>query len=84
MGGGLSEPRDAILSLIMGLLQHPDQLEQIGNDHEVFNIAFKEGARRISPIGMYPRRVTQDTILGDTQLNAGGQIALCIGAANRS
>ena len=37
----------------------------------------------MSPIGMYPRRVSQDTIPGDTQLKAEDQIALCIGVANR-
>jgi cytochrome P450 len=37
----------------------------------------------VSPIGMYPRRVTQDTVLGDTLLKAGDQIGICVGAANR-
>lgn len=83
VGGGLNEPRDAILSTIYGLLLNPDQLAQVKADRRLFAQAFEEAVRWISPIGMYPRRVTQDTVLGDTELKEGTQIGVCIGAANR-
>ena len=83
VGGGLNEPRDAILSTIYGLLLNPDQLAQVKADRRLFAQAFEEAVRWISPIGMYPRRVTQDTVLGDTELKEGDQIGVCVGAANR-
>ena len=39
--------------------------------------------RWISPIGMYPRRVTRDVELSGTTLPRDLQIGLCVGAANR-
>lgn len=83
VGGGLNEPRDAILTTVMGLLQNPDQLAQANGNEKLFARAFEEAVRWVSPIGMYPRRVTQDTVLGDTQLKAEDQLGLCVGAANR-
>ncbi len=83
IGGGLNEPRDTILTTVMGLLQNPDQLAQVLENRNLFARAFEEAVRWVSPIGMYPRRVTQDTILGDTQLKAGDPIGICVGAANR-
>ncbi|PHS19362.1 MAG: cytochrome [Blastopirellula sp.] len=83
VGGGLNEPRDSILTLIYGLLLNPNQLARVQKEKRLFATAFEEAVRWVSPIGMYPRRVTQDTVLGDTQLKEGDQIGICIGAANR-
>lgn len=83
IGGGLNEPRDSILTTVLGLLQNPDQLAQVKADPKLYAKAFEEAVRWVSPIGMYPRRVTQDTVLGDTPLKADDQIGLCVGAANR-
>lgn len=83
VGGGLNEPRDAILTTVYGLLSNPDQLAQVRADPKLFATAFEEAIRWVSPIGMYPRRVTQDVQLGDSSLSEGEQIGLCVGAANR-
>jgi cytochrome P450 len=83
VGGGLNEPRDAILTCLFGLLQNPDQRAAVMADPSLYAAAFEETVRWVSPIGMYPRRVTQDTVLGDTELKEGDQIGLCVGAANR-
>lgn len=83
VGGGLNEPRDAILTTVFALLSNPDQLAQVRSDPKLFATAFEEAIRWVSPIGMYPRRVTQDTHLGNTALSEGEQIGLCVGAANR-
>ncbi|MGX9355800.1 cytochrome P450 [Roseobacteraceae bacterium S113] len=83
VGGGLNEPRDAILTTVFGLLSHPEQLAQVRENPKLFGTAFEEAIRWVSPIGMYPRRVTQDTTLGDAVLLEGDQIGLCVGAANR-
>jgi cytochrome P450 len=83
VGGGLNEPRDAILTCIMGLLQNSDQAAAAMADRNYFAAAFEESIRWVSPIGMYPRRVTRDTVLGDTMLKEGDQVGICVGAANR-
>lgn len=83
IGGGLNEPRDSILTLVMGLLQNPDQLAQVLSDPTLYPTAFEESVRWVAPIGMYPRRVTRDTVLGDTELEEDDQIGICVGAANR-
>ena len=83
VGGGLNEPRDAILTTVYGLLSQPDQLAQVQAQPKLFATAFEEAIRWVSPIGMYPRRVAQATVLGDTALSEGEQIGLCVGAANR-
>ncbi|MEX3011829.1 cytochrome P450 [Hoeflea sp. TYP-13] len=83
IGGGLNEPRDSILTTVYGLLLNPDQRARVEADRSLYRVAFEEAVRWVSPIGMYPRRVTCDTVLGDTALKEGDQIGICVGAANR-
>lgn len=83
IGGGLNEPRDSILTTVLGLLQNPDQRAQAQANPKLFAAAFEEAVRWVSPIGMYPRRVSEDTVLGDTNLKEGDQLGICVGAANR-
>ena len=83
IGGGLNEPRDAILTLVLGLLQDPTQKDSVLAQPELWPAALEEAVRWISPIGMYPRRVTRDVDLSGTTLSEGLQIGLCVGAANR-
>lgn len=83
IGGGVNEPRDSILTMVLGLLENPDQLERVKADPNLWPAAFEEAVRWISPIGMYPRRIARDTVLSGLTLREGQQIGLCVGAANR-
>ncbi|MCP3415108.1 cytochrome P450 [Bradyrhizobium brasilense] len=83
IGGGLNEPRDAILTLVLGLLENPAQKDGVLAKPELWPAALEEAVRWISPIGMYPRRVTGDVELSGTTLPQDLQIGLCVGAANR-
>ncbi|MCA6097220.1 cytochrome P450 [Bradyrhizobium australafricanum] len=83
IGGGLNEPRDAILTLVLGLLENPAQKDGVLAKPELWPAALEEAVRWISPIGMYPRRVTRDVGLSGTTLPQDLQIGLCVGAANR-
>ena len=83
IGGGLNEPRDAILTLVLGLLENPEQRESVRTKPELWPDAFEEAVRWISPIGMYPRRVARNVDLAGVTLPEGLQIGLCVGAANR-
>jgi cytochrome P450 len=83
IGGGLNEPRDAILTLTLGLLANLAQKKSVLDKPELWPTAFEEAVRWISPIGMYPRRVTRAADLSGVTLPEGLQIGLCVGAANR-
>ena len=83
VGGGLNEPRDAVLTLILGLLENPDQLAAVLQDGNLWPQAFEEAVRWISPIGLYPRMVQETCRLGDTEVKKGTQLGICVGAANR-
>ena len=82
IGGGLNETRDSILTLILGLLQNPDQLARVRAEPALWGQAFEEAVRWISPIGMYPRRLTRDVEISGTLVHKGEQVGLCVGAAN--
>ena len=83
IGGGLNEPRDSILTTTLALLQNPEQRQAVEADPALYTKAFDEAVRWVAPIGMYPRLVQEDTLLGDTELIKGVQIGICVGAANR-
>jgi len=83
IGGGLNEPRDALLTLILGLVQNPEQKERVQASPEHWPLAFDEAVRWISPIGVYPRRVARPAVLSGVALPEGAQLGLCAGAANR-
>ena len=83
IGGGLNEPRDAILTLTLGLLANPVQKQSVLANPDLWPAAFEESVRWISPIGMYPRRVACATELSSVALAEGVQVGLCVGAANR-
>ncbi|MFB9265239.1 cytochrome P450 [Bradyrhizobium erythrophlei] len=83
IGGGLNEPRDAILTLVLGLLENPAQRASVIANPELWPAAFEEAVRWISPIGMYPRRAARDVELSGVRLPENLQIGLCVGAANR-
>ena len=83
IGGGLNEPRDSITVGVWSLLSHPDQLAQILEKPALWPRAFEEIVRWISPIGMYPRYIRQDTELGGVKLKVGDRVGAVIAAANR-
>ncbi|WGS18377.1 MULTISPECIES: cytochrome P450 [unclassified Bradyrhizobium] len=83
IGGGLNEPRDAILTLVLGLLENPAQKRSVLAKPELWPAALEEAVRWVSPIGMYPRRVTRSVDLSGVELPQDLQIGLCVGTANR-
>jgi cytochrome P450 len=44
IGGGINEPRDALLTILYGLLTNPDQLDAVRADGK-WRAAFEEGVR---------------------------------------
>ena len=60
IGGGINEPRDALCTILYGLLTNPDQLDQVRKNDD-WNKAFEEGVRWVAPIQASSRLVTEDT-----------------------
>ena len=60
IGGGINEPRDAINTIVFGLLTNPDQLEEVKRNND-WDKAFEEGVRWVAPIQASSRIVVEDT-----------------------
>jgi cytochrome P450 len=83
IGGGVNEPRDVFGVGAWALLQRPEALERALKDPASWKRVFEEAARWISPIGMYPRQLTQEYEIAGVTLPAGSRVALVIAAGNR-
>lgn len=59
IGGGINEPRDALSTIVFGLLTQPDQLEALKQSRK-WSPAFEEGVRWVAPIQASSRRVLED------------------------
>ncbi|AQS47146.1 cytochrome [Thioclava nitratireducens] len=82
IGGGINEPRDALATIIYGLLTNPDQLEQVRAEG-AWSKAFEEGVRWVAPIQVSSRLVTEDTELGGFEIPKGDTVMTIQASANR-
>lgn len=82
LGGGLNEPRDALATAVYALLTHDDQRRAVEADPALWRRVFEEAVRWVSPIGMYPRRVTTRTELGGRVLEPGDKLGVVIASGN--
>lgn len=83
ISGGQNEPRKAIAGTAWALLAHPDQHALIRSGQASYADAFEEYVRWISPIGMSPRRIAQDTLIDGWQHCENDRVFLMFGSANR-
>ena len=60
IGGGINEPRDALNTIIYGLLTNPAQLEEVKRQGDWVK-AFEEGIRWVAPIQVSSRVANKDT-----------------------
>ena len=60
IGGGINEPRDALNTIIYGLLTNPAQLEEVKRQGDWVK-AFEEGIRWVAPIQVSSRVAKKDT-----------------------
>ena len=82
IGGGINEPRDALLTILYGLLTHPDQLDAVraaGN----WRSAFEEGVRWVAPIQASSRLVMEDTEIRGCFIPKGDTVMTIQASANR-
>ena len=61
IGGGINEPRDALMTAIYGLLSNPDQRDSVLDGSASWLSVFEEAIRWVAPIQLSSRRATRDT-----------------------
>ncbi|MDX1781186.1 MAG: cytochrome P450 [Thalassovita sp.] len=81
IGGGINEPRDALLTIIYGLLTNPDQFEACKKDG-MWLQAFEEGVRWVAPIQASSRLVTEDTEIRGCFIPKGDTVMTIQASAN--
>lgn len=79
IGGGINEPRDALLTILYGLFTNPDQLEACASD-SLWGAAFEEGVRWVAPIQASSRLVMEDTEIRGHKI-AKGEVVMTVQAS---
>jgi cytochrome P450 len=70
-------------NLLLALLNDRTQFDALYNDRELYPQAFEEALRWEPPVTVILRRAMRDTELGGVAIQAGADVALLLGAANR-
>jgi cytochrome P450 len=70
-------------NLLLALLTDRRQFDALYNDRTLYPQAFEEALRWEPPVTVILRRAMRDTSLAGVQIEAGADIALLLGAANR-
>jgi len=81
IGGGINEPRDALLTILYGLLTNRDQLDTL-KDSGAWGSAFEEGVRWVAPIQVSSRLVTEDTQIRGIDIPKGDIVMTVQASAN--
>lgn len=74
IGGGINEPRDALTTILFGLLTNPDQFDAAKSDLKMIGRAFDEGVRWCAPIQVSSRLVKEDTEIRDCFIPKGDTV----------
>ncbi|MGJ8584618.1 MAG: cytochrome P450 [Marinosulfonomonas sp.] len=82
IGGGINEPRDALCTILYGLLSNPDQMAEV-RKNEDWGKAFEEGVRWVAPIQASSRLATEDTEIRGYQIAKGETVMTIQASANR-
>ena len=81
IGGGLNEPRDALLTILFGLLAIPDQLAETKHTQN-WSAAFEEGVRWCAPVQASSRIATEDTVIRGCFIPKGDTVMTIQASAN--
>ena len=82
IGGGINEPRDALATIVYGLLTNLDQLEEVRRT-QAWGDAFEEGVRWVAPIQASSRRAIEDTEIDGIDIPKGVTLMTIQASANR-
>ena len=80
---GSETTRDSISGGLLALLDNPDQMQLMRSDPSVIETAVDEIVRWASPVVVFRRTATEDTVLHGAEIKAGERVALFYPSANR-
>jgi cytochrome P450 len=80
---GNETTRHTITHGLLGLLEHPDQLERLRRDPTLFPPAAEEMLRWATPVHHFRRTTTRDTELAGTAIPAGAKVTTWFVSGNR-
>lgn len=80
---GNETTRNLISGGLVALAEHPEQLERVVNDRSLIPQVVEELLRWTAPVVSFMRTATTDTVLAETQIEAGDPILMIYAAANR-
>lgn len=83
IGGGINEPRDALMTALFGLLTNPEQKEAALGKDDLWAAVLEESVRWVAPIQVSSRLVTEDTSIRDFHIPAGEVVMTIQASANR-
>jgi cytochrome P450 len=73
----------SIGSLLLALLQHPDQLDDVRADRSLVPAAVEELIRWEPAVPFIPRLAVADSTVGGVDIPRGANVTVCLGAGNR-
>lgn len=82
IGGGVNEPRDALLTVLFGLLSNPEQKQAALDSGDLWEAAFEEAVRWVAPIQVSSRLVTADTEIRGFHIPKGDVVMTIQASAN--
>jgi len=82
IGGGINEPRDALMTVLFGLLTNPDQKAAVLESGSLWGQAFEEAVRWVAPIQVSSRLLTEDAVIRDYHIPAGEVVMTIQASAN--
>ena len=82
IGGGINEPRDALLTVLHGLLANPEQFAACKAD-ALWGEAFDEAVRWVAPIQVSGRIATRDAEIRGVLIEKGSTVMTAQASSNR-
>ena len=82
IGGGINEPRDALLTVLYGLLANPEQFAAC-KAQNLWGDAFDEAVRWVAPIQVSGRIATRDTEIRGHLIEKGASVITVQASSNR-
>jgi cytochrome P450 len=80
---GNETTRHTITHGLLGLLEHPDQLDRLRAEPELFKPAAEEMLRWATPVHHFRRTTSRDTELAGTEIPAGAKVTTWFVSGNR-
>ncbi|MDA7599826.1 cytochrome P450 [Alphaproteobacteria bacterium] len=82
IGGGINEPRDALLTAIYGMLTNPDQRADVVANPALWTNVFEESVRWVAPIQVSSRRLNEDVEINGLDIPKGDIVMTIQASAN--